>query len=298
MNLFVTMFLCIFYACMCPYFAFFLLFCFLWYNFTNIIIMEVMNMGNYNRYDAIMKLLMQHKKISVDTLATKLNVTPTTIRRDLLILEEKRQITRTRGYAHLNENFDFAFDGSIIEDMFKEEKMRIAKKAVELVYHEATIFLDSGSTLLEFAKEINMQPHLSNINIVTHSYDIASTISNNQHISMPGGVVHHSSHSLFGVETADFFSAIHAEVAFMGTNGFCDCPGLTVSLPLMLQTKKNMVKSAQRIVALADSSKFIGRGLYTYCDFSDVDTLITVSTPENKKKIDELRDMGIEIILA
>lgn len=59
-----------------------------------------------------------------------------------------------------------------------------------------------------------------------------------------------------------------------------------------------MVKSAQRIVVLADSSKFLGRGLYIFCTFEEVDTLITVSTPENEEMIDELRNMNIEIILA
>lgn len=255
-------------------------------------------MAKQTRHDAILKLLIKQKTLSVNELSDVLKVTPTTIRRDLLVLEEKNQIIRTQGYAHINEEEDFTYDSPIINDIFIGEKKRIAKKAVEMLYLDIAIFLDSGSTLMQLAKEINLRPQLSDINIVTHAYDIAAAISNNRHISMPGGVVHHYSHSVFGIDTAEFYANIQADIAFIGTNGFHDCPGLTVSLPLMLEIKQNMVKSARRIVALADSSKFLSRGTYTFCDFENVDTLITIATPENEEMIDNLRKMGIEIILA
>lgn len=254
-------------------------------------------MGNLARHDSIVKILMQRKKISVEELAEILSVTPTTIRRDLLELEGKHQVIRPRGYAMLNEDYA-ATDNHFRTDLFLDEKKRIAQCALEMVNSHSSIFLDSGTTLLEFAKRLNTHTELENISIVTNALDIATALFNNPLISMPGGVLHHYSKSLFGVDTSTYFSNIHADIAFMGTNGILNCPGLTVSTPLLLDIKKNMVASANRIVALSDSSKFMRRGIYTYCPFEKIDTLITVLTPENESAVNHLQEQGVHVIFA
>jgi len=257
-------------------------------------------MGNLTRQDYIVKLLMQKKKMSVEELASILSVTPTTIRRDLLILEEKHQIVRTRGFALFNENFQKDYDGHLRTELFYNEKQRIAGKALELVSSHSSIFLDSGTTILEFAKELNQCTDLEDINIVTNAIDVAQSLFNVNQIFMPGGVLHHYSKVLFGIDTASYFKDINADIAFMGTNGLLNCPGLTVSIPFFLDIKRNMIRSASKGVALADSSKFMCRGIYTYCEYSEVDVLITVQTPENEAALDRIRNSnpGIDIILA
>ena len=241
-------------------------------------------MGNLSRLDHIMKLLMQRKKISVEELASILNVTPTTIRRDLLVLEEKHQITRTRGYALFNDEYHVQYNGHLRTELFYDEKQRIASKALELVHSHSSIFLDSGTTVLEFAKAI----------------DIAQALYNNNQIFMPGGVLHHYSKVLFGINTASYFKDINADIAFMGTNGLLNSPGLTVSIPHFLDIKKNMINSATKVVGMADSSKFMCNGIYTYCNYEDLNVLITVKTEENEGALERLagRYPGLEIVLA
>ena len=51
-------------------------------------------------------------------------------------------------------------------------------------------------------------------------------------------------------------------------------------------------------IALLDSSKFLRRGIYEFCSFSDIDVLITVETKQNKEQIDRIRKTGIKIILV
>lgn len=257
-------------------------------------------MGNLARQDHIMKLLMQKKKMSVEALAVILSVTPTTIRRDLLVLEEKHQITRSRGYAIFCEDYHVQYNGCFRAELFFSEKQRIAKKALEMVKSHSSIFLDSGTTVLEFAKELNLRSDLEDINIVTNALDIAQALYNNNQIFMPGGILHHYSKVLFGIDTASYFKDINADIAFMGTNGLYNTPGLTVSIPHFLDIKKNMVQSTTKVVALADSSKFMCNGIYTYCPYSHLDTLITVETPENERALSRLKERNpdLEILLA
>ena len=62
--------------------------------------------------------------------------------------------------------------------------------------------------------------------------------------------------------------------------------------------KRALLSSASKKIALVDSSKFLSRGIYTYCSFRELDTLITVRTEENAPVLDEIAKQGVEIILA
>ena len=86
----------------------------------------------------------------------------------------------------------------------------------------------------------------------------------------------------------------------MGTNGLLNSPGLTVSIPHFLDIKKNMINSATKVVGMADSSKFMCNGIYTYCNYEDLNVLITGKTEENEGALERLagRYPGLEIVLA
>ena len=254
------------------------------------------NKGNY-RQDAIMKLLLQKKSAAVDELSKMFSVTPTTIRRDLLELEANHQIVRPRGYAFLSEDHD-TDDNTYRIGMFQSEKQRIAKRALQMIHNNSSILLDSGTTLLELAKELNSHKELTNSCIITNGLDIALSLSNFSTVSMPPGVVHHYSKTIYGVKTAEFFSGIHADIAFIGSCGILHTVGPTISTPFLLDIKQKMIQVSNKVVLLIDSSKFLSSGFYPFCGFNEIDTLITVETEENKESIDRLRDEGIEVILA
>ena len=127
------------------------------------------NKGNY-RQDAIMKLLLQKKAVAVDELSKLFSVTPTTIRRDLLELEANHQIRRSRGYAFLNEDYNND-DNRYRIGMFQSEKQRIAKRALQMIDNHYSILLDSGTTILELAKELNVHKELNNSCIITNGPD-------------------------------------------------------------------------------------------------------------------------------
>ena len=71
-----------------------------------------------------------------------------------------------------------------------------------------------------------------------------------------------------------------------------------VSYPLQLSVKKYSALCADKRIALLDSSKFSRRGIYTFCDFQDIDILITVQTKENEAQLSRIADQGVEIVLV
>lgn len=249
-------------------------------------------MGNSYRLDQIYSILLRDKQATVEKLAENFHVTATTIRRDLLVLEEQKLIYRTRGSAFLLEN------GEPETNIFVEEKKRIATAAVKYVRPGMSIALDSGSTVGALVNHLVNDQSMCNLDFVTHSPVNALHISKRFNTSIPGGSLVPNSEFMVGIEVEDFYKKINVDLAFLGSTGVFNCSGLTVSYPLQLQVKRYSALCADKRIALLDSSKFSRRGIYVFCDFKDIDVLITVKTKENASQLERIENMGVEVVLV
>mgnify|MGYP000772548353 CR=1 FL=1 len=249
-------------------------------------------MSNSYRLDQIYSLLLRNGKASVDELAQCFNVTSTTIRRDLLLLEDRGLIYRTRGYAYIVDSNALSTSG-----ILEEEKKRIAEAAMNYVQLPMSIAMDSGSTVYAVCDELinrfsTNQNHM--LDIVTHSLSIALRASKYFQVSMPGGAVMQD--TLVGVDVSDFYQKINVDLTFLSSTGVNNCNGLTVSYPLQLSVKEKTAACAKKRIAVLDSSKFIKRGIYTFCNFKDIDIMITVETDDNKEQLDYIYKQGVDIV--
>ena len=103
------------------------------------------------RREKIIENLEKNGSITVEALAQKLEVTPTTIRRDLKYLEDNDRITRTFGGAVVKEGLVEEIAVSQKASAYQAEKKRIAREAEKLVEDGQTIVLDAGTTNMELA---------------------------------------------------------------------------------------------------------------------------------------------------
>lgn len=249
-------------------------------------------MSNTYRLDQIYNILLKKKTATVEELSASFQVTPTTIRRDLLELEERGLIYRSRGIAHLKENR--ITDANI----FMEEKRRIAAAAANYVSSGMSVALDSGSTAMALAQHLVDEPELDGMNFLTHSPKVALTLSERFHVSLPGGVLSPRDEFLVGPWTESFYKNTNVDIVFLGSTGVLNCSGLTVPNPLQLTVKQLQAGCASRCIAMLDSGKYSSRGIYVFCDFKNIDTLITVKTRENEAQLNRIADTGVEIILV
>ena len=254
-------------------------------------------MGNSYRIDRIYNLLLQRNSATVNELAQYFHVTPTTIRRDLLELEDRKLIFRNRGSAFL------LGDGEAEANVFLDEKKRIAAMAAKYISNGMSVSIDTGSTISALCDYLVTDSVLNNLDFVTSSPGNALRICKKFNVSIPGGSIPGgsqvpSSEFMVGLEVEEFFKKINVDVAFLSSTGVYNCAGLTVSYPLQLPVKKYSALCADKRIALLDSSKFSRRGIYVFCDFKDVDTLITVKTDSNAEQLDRIAGMGTEIVLV
>jgi len=175
-----------------------------------------------------------------------------------------------------------------------KEKMEIAKIAVRFVEEGDYIILDSGSTTTELAKLLVGFKHLT---VITNSVNIALLLGDNPGINVvvSGGEFKPQTASLMGDLAASTFKGVHVAKLFLATAGITS--DMQLSYPSFgdLAVKTAMMRSADHIYLLADSSKIGATSFATLGRLSLVDTLITDAkiTPEQKKLFD---DLDVEVV--
>ena len=223
------------------------------------------------RQSTIVNLVNNTTKVSVTTLAKKLNVSEVTIRKDLTLLSNYGIIIREHGLAIKKNSVDIRNRLSINYDL----KQKIAKKAAQLINFNETIIIGSGSTCALLAEEIaRTKP---NVTILTHSIYIvehASKLGNNK-IILFGGEYQNDSQVMVGPLVRLNAKQYFVDKIFLGTDGFVKEIGFMGSDSLRTEAIQNMAESARHIVMLTDSSKFNKMGILVQFSPSSVSRIIT-----------------------
>jgi len=107
------------------------------------------------RIGIVLDELSRNGIISIEDLAKKIDVSPSTIRRDIEELELQNSVRRVRGGAvSCTPSASFEPSYSARQDMFYDEKRRIAQAARSLISPNETLFLSGGTTVNEFSKTL------------------------------------------------------------------------------------------------------------------------------------------------
>ena len=102
-----------------------------------------------DRWTEIVNYLRNRKFATVEELMNEFNISRSTLRRDLIAMEERKLIVRTRGGAQIVEDAEDNYANYSLDNILnthKEEKIKIAKKAATFIKNNDVIFIDSGST--------------------------------------------------------------------------------------------------------------------------------------------------------
>ncbi len=228
------------------------------------------------RQRQIYRLARQHGAVDVSDLAQLFDVTTETIRRDLSDLQEQELVRRVHGGAvPVERNFHEPMvdtRGSQNTD----EKLAIGRLACGELRKGATLIIDSGSTNQRFAEVI---PVDLGLHIITNSLMIALTLARRgvDDVTMLGGGISTNTLAAVDAMTIEQISAVRADLLFISCDGFSFKRGLTTPYPVEHHVKRAMIKSARRVVALVDQSKFDNDQTYSYAGLNEIDVLITDS---------------------
>jgi len=248
------------------------------------------------RHRYILNLINEEGVVNVQDLSKKLKVSSVTIRKDLKVLEDRNLLFRTHGSATLKNPYINERPVNEKEKIHAEEKLRIAKRATTLLEPHDSIIIASGTSVIEFAKQID---HHLELTVLTASLNAASALVNSQNIEVIqlGGSVRRSSSSVIGPFAENMLSEFTCNKLFIGVDGIDISFGLTTTSSMEASLNKAMLKVAQKVIILADSSKFGRRGFGRICGLEKVDILVTDSGIDTRFK-SQIEEFGIKVIVT
>jgi DeoR family transcriptional regulator of aga operon len=252
------------------------------------------NMLIDERRQHILGLIQRDGRVLISELSNALGISRITIRKDLDYLESKGLLRRSHGGA-LPAHGSAMLDPSLHEKELRrsEEKLRIATAASSLVTEDMCIILDSGTTTTAIARELRRFRRLT---VVTNAVNIATELAGTGfEIILTGGILRENSSSLVGPLAQDALHEIHADILFLGVDGFDVKNG--VMTPNLLESRVNraMVEAAARVVAVCDSTKFARRSLARIAPISAIHSVITDDQIASED-FEALTAAGIEVI--
>jgi DeoR family transcriptional regulator of aga operon len=226
------------------------------------------------RRQHVLALVQREGRVVVGELSTQLGISRITIRKDLEHLQSRGLIQRTHGGA-LSVHSDSLFDPSLLEKekLHHKEKQRIAAAAVKLVNEGQCVILDSGTTTTAIARALRK---FSRLTVITNALNIAAELSGTDfEVILTGGTLRKNSFSLVGHAAEDLLRDLHADIVFLGVDGFDPATGITTPNVLESRVNRAMVRAAQMVVAVCDSSKFGRRSLALIVPTSEIDLVVT-----------------------
>ena len=257
--------------------------------------MELKLLGEERR-EYILNLVNKTGSVNSIDIAKILNISETTIRRDLNKLFKKGLVKRTYGGAIDIDSVGHELKFEVQKEKFISEKKKIALAAAELVEDGDVILIEAGTTGYQTALNIKNKRQLT---IITNSCDIAILVGKNSphyNIILSGGILSTLTHSLVGPIADWAFNNINVDKAFIGISGIDIKKGITSVDLAEAQTKKNIMKSAKHVIALCDHSKIGHIAMNFVAPIKSINIFITDSEAD-KDFLKKIRELGINAIV-
>jgi len=248
------------------------------------------------RQEKILELLERNDRLSVNEIKNIFNVSEMTVRRDLNILEELGYVTRTYGGVTARPKLYFNNSFNEREKINVDKKKKIAQKAVELIEQDDNIILDTGTTTLYLAREL-VKKNIP-VTVATTSLAVASELFNSQiDVLLFGGFLRRQIPDLIGPLTEKNLKTFHGDKLFMGCDGMIPEEGFYTSDLNISHLEEQMVKIAEKVILIADSTKFGKKSFVKFADTNQIQTIITDNSIQ-KEIASKLQNMGLEVIIA
>lgn len=242
-------------------------------------------------------MLSEYGRVEVSDLASALDVSEMTCRRDLVELETAGALRRTHGGAV--KAFGRALEPAyrLRQEQSTAQKHAIAARAASEVHDGDAIALDVGSTGLSMIAHLTSHSDLTimTANLRT-AWEVANTLAleSSARLIVAGGAVRAEELAMSGVEAMHHYNKMRVDVAFLGVGGIDPQSGVTDYNLEDAELKRILTTTAKRVVVLADASK-LGQETFAYVsELSAIDLLITDdgADPELLKRF---REAGLDV---
>ncbi len=251
-------------------------------------------MQSEERRAKIEAFLQEAEFASLEELARHVGRSISTVRRDVVELEQAGKARRTHGGARTLQPRTDEFVFNVRDTRQVEEKEAIGLAAAGLILSGQNVIIDSGTTCFHVANHLG--PNVAQV--ITNSLPVANLFSglSRQEVLVSGGIIYPRLGVLVGPHAVETFSRVHVDVAVLSGSGISE-EGIYNSHALLVDIQRAMMAGAAKVIFCLDHTKFNRRSTFFLCDFSLVDTVVTDEQAPDEL-VAALKSKGIEVILA
>ncbi len=229
------------------------------------------------RQNAILKLAREIGQVEVDDLATRFNVTPQTIRKDLNELCDIGVLQRFHGGAMAPSGIaNLAHDAR--RQLATDAKRRIGKRCAALIPDGSSLLVNIGTTTEQVAMALRERNGLM---VITNSINVANILRGYTQIEViiAGGVVRHSDGGVVGEAAVDFIRQFRVDYAVIGTSAI-DADGALLDYDYReVKVARAIIEGARQTILVADSMKYARSAPVRIGHLSEVNVFVTDEQP-------------------
>lgn len=242
----------------------------------------------------LLELVRQHGFASLPDLVDALQVSESTVRRDLDFLEDSGSARRTHGgvfytgHAPVLPHFDERQPANW------DQKRAIAVRAAELVENGDSLLMDGGTTTYEVARLLVGRP----LQVVTNSLPVANLFASspNTELVLLGGYIDPRSGVALGPYANEMLAQLNVRKTILSVAGIHD-RGYYNSNLLLVETERAMMQAADRVIVVADSTKFGRRSLQLLGPLDEADHLV-VDEGISPEWMNRVVQAGVHLVVA
>jgi DeoR/GlpR family transcriptional regulator of sugar metabolism len=248
------------------------------------------------RQKQILLLLARRGRLRVTEIVEKFSISEATARRDLETLAFQGKVQRVHGGIIAVEHAPPELPILEREDEQHEEKTLIGEAAAELISDRETVFLGSGTTVVEVARVLRTR---HNLTVITNSLPVVNMLAGVRDISVItlGGMLRDSELSFIGHITEQALAEVRADKVVMGTRGLSLEQGLTNDFLEETLTDRAILKIGREVIIVADHTKVNRVSTALLAPLKSVNIFVTDSKTD-KKFLRSLTQQGIKVIVA
>ena len=249
---------------------------------------------NQKRRAQIVKMLDEQQALTNKELMEHFDISIETLRRDLAHLESIGALTRVYGGAVKKDVVKTEPLYSSREQEKNREKQLIANEAQSFIDPDDTVFFDLGTTVENVAKKLDKS---KNIHAFTNSVRSAVTLSEKcADVILTGGKIRRGELSLSGTLALDNIAKFNIEKAIIGVGGITD-EGISDFIVDEAGLRGRIIQDADKVIVLADYTKFSVRAMCRVCKIEEIDVLIT-DDKAPKDVLKKIRNKGVQVVVV
>jgi len=239
-----------------------------------------MSQATEERRKQIMAQLLDRKHVTVKELATSMDVSGATVRRDLRALAHEEDLRLVHGGATLPRQKDFSFRAKQLRAA--DQKRITGRLAAELVRDGDHVFLDSGTTCSEMVPYVNKK---HGVTVLANSARLALELNApGLSIFLIGGEYRPDRMDTVGPMATSTLNQVRGYVAYISADGLSMDFGPSASDVESAHLHRLVIENAREAVLLVDSSKFGGASLFQIVDWSRISKVVTDGEPDEPWK--------------